>query len=401
MNTNYAAVSVWTQTTEWCEQNLKNVIRLFHRNANVDSFNANTIISDVQQIAEDHITGYNTAEQLVRARTQLHKMSCVELSGLPYLINVCFDKPYMLTTNIDVNDGLVNGVIGNLKFIEYAAPTNITHVTEQQNHEDNFPQQQQQPQHQSLPSQGHVRQQQNNEILCLWFQFPEEAIGKIARIKHRPHALSIFSNNLNNALSWTPIFKRSANISLQRPIKCKRLQFTVTAAAAITVHKSQGATFVQIVYDYSKCQSNQLVYVGLSRVTSIEGLYLTNSKNDFKFYHASGSSAPSIKEITDEYARLENHQLPTLTQSVQQFINHVLDDGSINILFAFINAQSFVAHSHDIITDFILTQCDYLMISETWMHINPTIIHLPMQSRIFNNNVDVLQELQFIKKIQL
>jgi hypothetical protein len=42
---------------------------------------------------------------------------------------------------------------------------------------------------------------------------------------------------------------------------------------------SQGATFNEIVYEYDKKHSQQLVYVVLSRVSHIEGLYIVIEKN--------------------------------------------------------------------------------------------------------------------------
>ncbi|GFT73726.1 uncharacterized protein TNCV_631081 [Trichonephila clavipes] len=73
---------------------------------------------------------------------------------------------------------------------------------------------------------------------------------------------------------------------------------------AITIHKSQGGTFDEVVFNYDKSQQIQLVYVALSRVTSIDGLYFTNDKDDFKFYHGRGSTAPTVKDIRDEYDRM-------------------------------------------------------------------------------------------------
>ncbi|GFT72832.1 uncharacterized protein TNCV_5065631 [Trichonephila clavipes] len=86
---------------------------------------------------------------------------------------------------------------------------------------------------------------------------------------------------------------------------------------AITIHKSQGGTFDEVVFNYDKSQQIQLVYVALSRVTSIDGLYLTNDKDDFKFYHGRGSTAPTVKDIRDEYDRMANHRLPTLSMQAR------------------------------------------------------------------------------------
>ena len=69
---------------------------------------------------------------------------------------------------------------------------------------------------------------------------------------------------------------------------------------AITIRKSQGGTFQQIVLQYDKRQDQRLVYVGMSRVTSLDGLYMTNATNDFTFYHGSGSVAQGVREVRDE-----------------------------------------------------------------------------------------------------
>ena len=48
-------------------------------------------------------------------------------------------------------------------------------------------------------------------------------------------------------------------------------------AAAKTIHRSQGDTETEIVVDFSTRKSiPHIHYVGLSRVTTIEGLHITN-----------------------------------------------------------------------------------------------------------------------------
>ena len=45
-------------------------------------------------------------------------MSTVYTGGLPYDIILLLNKSYTVTTNIDVADGLANGVLGTLDHIE-------------------------------------------------------------------------------------------------------------------------------------------------------------------------------------------------------------------------------------------------------------------------------------------
>ncbi|GFU79633.1 uncharacterized protein TNCV_1891251 [Trichonephila clavipes] len=141
-------------------------------------------------------------------------------------------------------------------------------------------------------------------------------MGQLCRVKAKLHVMC--KRDVLD-LKWTPIVTRAANITLGGNIKCRSNQFPVVSVSAITIHKSQGGTFDEVVFNYDKSQQIQLVYVALSRVTSIDGLYLTNDKDDFKFYHGRGSTAPTVKDIRDEYDRMANHRLPTLSMQARAF----------------------------------------------------------------------------------
>ncbi len=51
-------------------------------------------------------------------RIKRAKMKIDETGGLPYKIELLIKKPYMIRVNIDMVDGLVNGAIGLLKYVE-------------------------------------------------------------------------------------------------------------------------------------------------------------------------------------------------------------------------------------------------------------------------------------------
>ncbi|GFV10007.1 hypothetical protein TNCV_207211 [Trichonephila clavipes] len=42
-------------------------------------------------------------------------------------------------------------------------------------------------------------------------------------------------------------------------------------------------------------------------------------KDDFKFYHGRGSTAPTVKDIRDEDDRMANHRLSTLSMQARAF----------------------------------------------------------------------------------
>ena len=93
------------------------------------------------------------------------------------------------------------------------------------------------------------------------------------------------------------------------------------SACAITIHKSQGATFDEIVYKYEKTHSQQLVYVALSRVTRIEGLYIVTEKNNPTFHHGRKQSTAVI-DLQNEFKRLSLNRLQTVTDNLINFISN-------------------------------------------------------------------------------
>ena len=62
-----------------------------------------------------------------------------------------------------------------------------------------------------------------------------------------------------------------------------------------------------------------------SRITSLDGLYLINTREDFKFYHGFGEASPTVREIRDECQRLAQHLLPILIVKIKKVCNSVPD----------------------------------------------------------------------------
>ncbi|EDS32999.1 tetratricopeptide repeat protein, tpr [Culex quinquefasciatus] len=315
------------------QEQTEGAVRLFHRNLDVTRYNSEALdsVEGVTCTADDTFVGYKSVEQLANARVKLYKMCLTETAGLQYTIKLCPGKPYMVTTNVDVEDGIVNGAIGDLKYVEESFDDDA-----------------------------------GERITRIWVKFDNEQIGVIARKKAEPMTRSR-ADILQ--LDWTPIVKRSANIDLGSRIKCKRIQFPVVPACALTIHKSQGGTFDKIVFEYDKGQEQQMVYVALSRVKSLQGLFMTNSKGDFKFHHAKGCNSPKMKDLRNELKRLENHRLQTIVDEVSE----VIESSEPTTTLMSINVQSLRAHQMDINTDPVLPRVHLLALSETWMDDNASI----------------------------
>jgi ATP-dependent DNA helicase PIF1 len=61
-----------------------------------------------------------------------------------------------------------------------------------------------------------------------------------------------------------------------RTVKIRRKQYPLCLAWAISQHKAQGSTFDTCYVDCEDIFTNGQAYVALSRVRSLDGLYLTN-----------------------------------------------------------------------------------------------------------------------------
>ncbi|GFR23605.1 ATP-dependent DNA helicase [Trichonephila clavata] len=88
----------------------------------------------------------------------------------------------------------------------------------------------------------------------------------------------------------------------------------------MTIHKSQGGTFNVVVYEYQKTHSLPLLYVSLSRVTSIEGLFIAPKDNDNRFYHGRINDTLIIS-LQDEFRRLSLNPLSIIGRTILDFMN--------------------------------------------------------------------------------
>lgn len=83
--------------------------------------------------------------------------------------------------------------------------------------------------------------------------------------------------------TWTPIKPVTTQFAVgrNRAVQVVRKQFPLRPASAKTIHRSQGDTETRIVVNFeTKRAIPHIHYVGLSRVTAIEGLHITNLCED-------------------------------------------------------------------------------------------------------------------------
>lgn len=109
-------------------------------------------------------------------------------------------------------------------------------------------------------------------------------IGKIEKLEDDKIIASI-TNNVGDKITFSVEKVIWKNIEYKYNKKEKRIeqeilgtfvQYPIKLAWAITIHKSQGLTFEKVVVDIGNFSPSGLVYVALSRCTSMNGLLLTN-----------------------------------------------------------------------------------------------------------------------------
>ncbi|KAK7502157.1 hypothetical protein BaRGS_00006521 [Batillaria attramentaria] len=157
--------------------------------------------------------------------------------GLPFQLNLKLSARYMITNNINTADGLVNGATGKLLKIDYGKRSDGS----------------------SVP----VR---------VWMMFDDAKVGAEARQKSMPLARA---NRIPN--TWTPIEPMCHVVKRKQSggnLQILRKQFPLLPAMAVTIHKSQGDTYNQVVVHLSPGISRSVLYVACSRAKTADGLYL-------------------------------------------------------------------------------------------------------------------------------
>ena len=227
------------------------VLHVYRLNADVDERNeymlsqlANT--SRTYEIkAKDAMTGQTKHLDLASLSSKR-----TETGGVHGMLKIACGARVMLTTNVDVSDGLVNGARGEI---------------------------------------AHIVTNTNNDVTTVLVKFDNEQVGIKACQSSQYHS------SYPNAVPLSKIEvvflakgKRGAEVT--------RLQFPLTLAWATTIHKVQGLTLDAIVVDMKGTQFNPgQIYVTLSRVKALTGLHIVN-------YSAKAIKKSSL--VDNEKARL-------------------------------------------------------------------------------------------------
>ena len=154
---------------------------------------------------------------------------------LAHKLNVAIGQRTEIAINIRTDDGMTNGASNVIKRI---------HLTND-----------------SKPS-GLV-----------WVQFDYNDVGRKTRQENR----NLYTGSIPN--TWTPIKPVTTQFAVGKTKSAQvvRKQFPLRPSSAKTVHRSQGDAQSQVVVNLNTRRTiPHIHYVALSRVTTIEGLYITD-----------------------------------------------------------------------------------------------------------------------------
>jgi len=292
-------------------------------NNEVDSYNAKRIYAHQGTLYEsnaiDLIKGNKLTPKIKSDLLSDYLQKDVVSMNIKSTVLIKIDIKYMITFNINVPDGLVNGANGALEQITLD-PRN------------------------------------NKEVIILWINFNNSKVGNIQRM---PYIDYMKRNHI--PLHLVPIKKITLDITATRKNllthkvshEAFRTQFPITPCEAMTIHKSQGQTFQRAFIDFTSPykMTTELKYVALSRC-DYDGLYILG-----EFKKPSVDAARSAIRVKTELKRLANEAPPKLS-----FHNFEQNSGK-KIIYH--NVRSFAAHKLDIKSINWYWKADVIIMSES------------------------------------
>ena len=242
--------------------------------------NQTSLEDDLEYVNPDELKNAEIVDIETRKRLLSDKNVEYGNTTLQPLLRFAIGVRVMLTTNLDPRIGLFNGSVGTIIQIYYLQKEYIDSKTHK------F-------------AKGHVNP------YCANFQKAAEMDCQlpIVLVKFDKNFYSPTSPSfLNNEDCILPIIPVTQRFSLPNGKVILRTQLPLTLAFATTVHKIQALSLDNEVFVLEKLFTKGLVYVGISRARTNEGLHIVESEK-CKFTAALENQA-DLSEIHNEYNRL-------------------------------------------------------------------------------------------------
>ena len=254
--------------------------------------------------AQDSVIGACSTELEEKIMRQISYVPLKNSKQLAYKLNIAVGQRTEIAINIRTDDGMTNGASNVIKHIQLTNNTKPSGL--------------------------------------VWVQFDHDDVGRKTRQENR-----------NLYTTGTPIKPLTMQFAVGKTKSAQvvRKQFPLRPASAKTVHRSQGDTQSQIVvYLNARRAIPHMHYVALSRVTTIEGLYITDLCE---------SKISVDLKVVKEMQLLRNECKLDLC-----FIPlYMLEKTDLKICY--LNARSFHKHIDDVRNDINYLSADKLIFIET------------------------------------
>ena len=232
------------------------------------------------------------------------------------VLHVKVGEKVMLTTNIDVRDGLTNGAVGTVKYV--------------------------------------ITEEITKRVNAILVEFDNTDVWQEAKSK------SLYTHINSKAV---PIFKTQAvfPVNGRSSFQTSWTQFPLVLAWAITIHKCQGLTLPEIVLDMTPLKDHYSVgqaYVAFSGVTQLDKLHIIN-------YTRKQVSVSQHAE--KEMERLCQNTLPPMPQCLFDLVQK-------QIYLLHLNIGNLKSRLKDIEINTIMKSANIISLNETHLGENDTLI---------------------------
>ncbi|CAB4019161.1 Hypothetical predicted protein [Paramuricea clavata] len=181
----------------------------------------------------------------------------------------------------------------------------------------------------------------------IWVQFDHSDVGEKTRHENR----NLYVQGIDS--TWTPIKPITTQFGIGRnqTAQVVRKQFPLRPAAAKTIHRSQGDTEQNIVVNFTTRRAiPHIHYVGLSRVTTIEGLFITDLCEE--------------KIAVNPHVAAEMEMLRK-ERALKLSVTPIYQINQVSFKLCYLNTRSLHKHIDDVRHELNFTNTDINIFSET------------------------------------
>ena len=182
---------------------------------------------------------------------------------------------------------------------------------------------------------------------AIWVQFDHSDVGEKTRHENR----HLYVQGIES--TWTPIKPITTQFAVGRnqTAQVVRKQFPLRPAAAKTIHRSQGDTEQKVVVNFNTRRAiPHIHYVGLSRVTIIEGLFITDLCE---------KKIAVNPHVAAEMEFLRNERALKLS------VTPIYKTDQVSFKLCYLNTRSLHKHIDDVRHELNFTNTDINIFSET------------------------------------